>query len=372
MPRWTRTSTLIALSIALMAGCQAAPDGKQAAMTEEPAPQEAAGGLADNRADESLRARSAAKPGAPAPVAPSRKEKDAPDSQSSQAGRYIIRSANVSLQVKDVREAMTRVQEVAALHRGFISDSSLEAGEGQTPSATLTIRVPAARFDQALNALGGVGVVRARQVSGQDVTVEFVDTDARVRNLKREEAELLKLLSRAGRLSEVLEVERELSRVRGQIEQAQGRLRQLASQVDLATIQVSLAETVQQVTTSPWQLGPVAENAWANAQRELAATVAAVIAGVIWFVAFVLPVGLPALLLFLFLGWALRRWAVDRRQLVPGTIYDRVWAAVGVALVAIAFPPILGLVAVAAVIAAVIWLGAKAVRSFGSKSAYKD
>ncbi|MFN3429327.1 MAG: DUF4349 domain-containing protein [Candidatus Sericytochromatia bacterium] len=370
MPRWTRTSTLIALSIALMAGCQAAPDGKQAAQIEEPAPQEAAGGLADS-ANEAPRARMAAKPAAPGQEAPSQKEKPA-DPQSPQAGRYIIRSANVSLQVKDVRQAMTRVQEVAGLHRGFISDSSLEAGEGQTPTASLTIRVPAARFDQALNALGGVGVVRARQVSGQDVTVELVDTDARVRNLKREEAELLKLLSRAGRLSEVLEVERELSRVRGQIEQAQGRLRQLSSQVDLATIQVSLAESVQQVTTSPWQLGPVAENAWANAQRELAATVAAVIAGLIWFVAFVLPVGLPALLLFLFVGWALRRWLVDRRELVPGKLYDRAWAAVGVALLAIAFPPLFGLIAVVAVIAVVIWLGSRAVRSFGGKTAYKD
>ena len=116
----------------------------------------------------------------------------------------------------------------------------------------------------------------------------------------------------------------------------------------------------------------MAENAWANAQRELAATVAAVIAGVIWFVAFVLPVGLPALLLFLLLGWALRRWLVDRRQLVPGTIYDRAWVAVGVALAAIAYPPLFGLIAVVAVIAAVIWLGSKALRSFGGKTAYKD
>jgi hypothetical protein len=369
MARWQRIGWMLACTVALATGCgpnaakESAPEG-QATRTD------AAGGFADadNRAAEAPAAASRREqaPGKPAPAEEAKK--DAPAGE----GRYIIRRGSVVLQVKDVRQAMAEVQRLARAQSGFVSDSNLEASEGARPSATMTLRVPAARFDQVLDSLGGVGTVRAKQVSGEDVTLEFVDTGARVRNLQREEAELLRLLDRAGKLSEVLEVERELSRVRGQIEQAQGRLRQLSSLVDLATIEVSLSENVQVVSTSPWQLGPVFENAWANAQRELAGTVAALVAGAVWLLAFVLPIAVPALLLFWLVGWALRRWLVDRKQLVTGVIYDRVWAASALALLALAFPPLIGVVALVAVIAALVWAGGGAFRSLRKKTAYKD
>lgn len=371
MARWQRTGLMLACTVAILAGC-----GPNTAKEQLQAPEgqavgtDAAGGLADNEsrmaeapAAAPRREKAASKP-APAEEA---KKEAAPGE-----GRYIIRRGSVVLQVQDVRQAMAKVQQLVRAQTGFVSDSNLEAAEGARPSATMTLRVPAARFDQVLDALGGVGQVRAKQVSGEDVTIEFVDTGARIRNLQREEAELLRLLDRAGKLSDVLEVERELSRVRGQIEQAQGRLRQLSSLVDLATIEVSLSENVQVVSTSPWQLGPVFENAWANAQRELAGTVAALVAGLVWLLAFVLPIAIPALLLFWLLGWALRRWLVDRKQLVTGVVYDRVWAATALALLALAFPPLIGLVALVAVIAGLAWAGGGAWRSLRKKTAYKD
>lgn len=368
MARWQRSGLLVAMTVALLAGC--GPSATKESASEDMPMGGAESGLADSDNRSAMappaaqRSEKALGKAAPAEEA---KKKDAAGE-----GRYIIRRGNVTLQVKDVREAMARVQQIALSQKGFVSDSNLEASEGQRPSATMTLRVSAANFDHVLDALGGVGQVRAKQVSGEDVTLEFVDTGARIRNLQREEAELLRLLTRAGRLSEVLEVERELSRVRGQIEQSQGRLRQLSSLVDLATITVSLSENVQVVSTSPWQLGPVFENAWANAQRELAGTVAALLAGLVWLLAFVLPIAVPVLLFFLLIGWALRRWLVDRKQLVSGLIYDRVWAASALALLALAFPPLIGVVALVAVIAAVIWAGTGAFRSLRKKTAYKD
>jgi hypothetical protein len=114
------------------------------------------------------------------------------------------------------------------------------------------------------------------------------------------------------------------------------------------------------------------ENAWANAQRELAGTVAWLIAGLVWLVAYVLPVGVPLLLLFLLVGWALRRFVVERKHWLEPAIFDRIWVATGVVLLAIAFPPLWGAIALVGLVAVVIWAGSGAVRSFQRRSAYKD
>ena len=273
----------------------------------------------------------------------------------------------MTLQVKDVREAMTQVDALAKAYGGFVSDADMQATEGRPPSASLTLRVPAGRFDEALDRLGGVGVVRAKNISGEDVTMEFVDTQARIRNLQRQEEQLLKLLNRAGKLSEVLEVERELARVRGEVERSQARLRHLSALVDLATIQVSLSEQVQVASTSPWQLPAVVENAWQNAQRELAGAVAGVIRGAIWLGAFVLPLILPALALFLLVGWGLRKLLVDQRQVMEAVLFRRVWLAVGLGLLCLAFPPLIGYVLLVAGIVFVLWAGAGLWRRFTGK-----
>lgn len=378
MPRWHRTGWLLALTIVLATGCSGPVtklnEREPGAETTQVAPPEGGErGLSDNKstADE---AAPAAPPRAKAAAnqSPGGAQGQTEKAPEATAGHYIIRSAQVTLQVKDVRQAMAAVQKAARAQHGFVSDSNLQAAEGQTPSATLTLRVPAVHFDEVLDSLGGVGEVRARSVSGEDVTAEFVDTTSRVRNLQREEAELLKLLDRAGRLTDVLEVERELARVRGEIESAQGRLRQLGSQVDLATIQVTLSEAVQVTSTSPWQLGPVWENAWANAQRELAGTVAWLIAGLVWLVAYVLPVGIPVLLLFLLVGWAIRRLVVDKKQWLDPVMYDRLWAASAVVLLAIAIPALWGVIALVALIAVLAWAGSGVVRGLQRRSAYKD
>jgi uncharacterized membrane-anchored protein len=117
------------------------------------------------------------------------------------------------------------------------------------------LRVPAPRFAEALAALEELGRVRERRVSGQDVSEEFVDLQARVRNLERHEQQLLTFMDRATKVSDLLAIEQELARVRGEIEGLTGRLRVLGNQVELATIEVALRQKPEKISTGFWDIG---------------------------------------------------------------------------------------------------------------------
>jgi len=129
------------------------------------------------------------------------------------------------------------------VHGGFVSASHVTGSPGRPRSGRWTVRVPVDRFGEFLAALRPLGEVRSINSTSDDVTAEFYDIEARIRNKQQEEDRLLKLLAEAtGKLEEVLAVERELSRVRGEIEQAQGRLRMLKDVTELTTVTVSVTE----------------------------------------------------------------------------------------------------------------------------------
>lgn len=288
------------------------------------------------------------------PADDGKQAKQKADDPAQTSGLYIIRSATLTMQVKSVHDAQQQIAGFVKSHQGFITDSKLDTADGGLPTATLTIRVPATRFDDLLGTLGGVGTVASRQVTGEDVTLDYVDTSSRVRNLQREEAQLLALLKRAGKLSDVLQVERELSRVRGEIEQSQGRLRHLANQVDLATITVTLSEKVEVASTSPWQLGPAFQNAWNDAQRELAGALSNAMTVAIAFVVATLPLLILGLGLFLLLGFLLRLLLVNGIKVLSGRAFNQVWLAAGVVFLLCCYP---GLAAFAIGTAVVLGLG---------------
>jgi predicted nuclease with TOPRIM domain len=141
------------------------------------------------------------------------------------------------------------------------------------------VRVPVERYKEFLAAVRELGEVRSITSDSKDVTAEFFDVDARVRNKQREEERLLKLLEEAtGKLNDILEVERELSRVRGEIEQLQGRLRVLKDLTSLTTIDIRIDEIKDYVPESPE--GPSywtrVRRAFSNSISELVAAAQAV------------------------------------------------------------------------------------------------
>jgi hypothetical protein len=158
-------------------------------------------------------------------------------------GRRIIRHATLHVELADVDQGVSRLTGVVESVGGFISSTDSQVDRKGTARATITAYVPPAQFARVLGDLDGVGRVTGRQIGGQDVSEEFVDLEARIRNLERHEGQLLSFMGKAQKVQDLLSLENELARVRGEIERTAGRLRFLKARTDLATIQVALVRT---------------------------------------------------------------------------------------------------------------------------------
>ena len=156
------------------------------------------------------------------------------------AQRKIISSASVSIQVEEVEDAINQVRSITEGLGGFVEQLS-SSGEPGHDRANITVRVPQANFLTTLERIEDLGDVRSRNLGTEDVSAQFIDLEARLKASLGEEASLLSLLDRAGVVSEVLAIERELFRVRADIERSQGQLNFLERRVELSTISVSLS-----------------------------------------------------------------------------------------------------------------------------------
>ena len=151
----------------------------------------------------------------------------------------IISTAFLAVEVEDVSPAVDRVRDITEGLGGFVEHLSSFGGDNQE-NANLTVRVPQEQFAAAVDRISGLGNVQNRELGREDVSEQFVDLEARLKSLQREETSLLSLLELATSVADVLAIERELSRIRSEIERHQGRLDFLSRRVDLATIQVNL------------------------------------------------------------------------------------------------------------------------------------
>lgn len=179
----------------------------------------------------------------------------------------IIRTGQASLQVDSLEPAVARVRQLAQRVGGFIANSQMQAGENQLRSAALEIKVPASRFDELTGSLAPIGRVEYVNVSAEDVGEEFTDLTARATNAHRLEQRLIDLLAtRTGKLSDVLEIERELARVRESIERMEGRLRYLQAHVATSALSVTVHEKAPLVGDrgSGSVMGEALRQAWRN------------------------------------------------------------------------------------------------------------
>jgi uncharacterized protein DUF4349 len=154
-------------------------------------------------------------------------------------GPSVIKTADLQVEVDGLDAAMDGATRVATRYGGFVVSSATEGEESQRGS--VMIRVPSDRFEEALGDLRGLGEVQRQRVEGQDMSQEFVDLEARLRNLDAQETVLLGLFKDAVSVTDTIRVQRELSGVQLQIEELQGRLRYLRDRTALGTITVGLA-----------------------------------------------------------------------------------------------------------------------------------
>jgi hypothetical protein len=202
----------------------------------------------------------------------------------------VIRTGEAFVEVDKVDPAVLKVRQLAAQVGGYIANSSVSGGQ---------LKIPATKYEEAVGSLATIGKVETVNSTAQDVGEEFVDVTARVNNSRRLEERLISLLAnRTGKLDEVLRVERELARVREEIERYEGRLRYLSARVAMSTLTITVHEPAPILGNSPGE-NPIAaafRRAWKNFVGVVAASIAAL--GVL------IPLAILALV-----GWAgYRRW----------------------------------------------------------------
>lgn len=218
-------------------------------------------------------------------------------------GDQVVRTATLDLRVKrnEMSGGPQRIETIVGGLGGFVqkTDASREA-------VTMTIRVPADHYADALRRLGGLGTVRGRTEQGDNVSGQLVDFDARIRNLAAQEAVLQGLMDDAGTVTDTITIQQQLFGVREQIEQLRGQRDLLANQATFATITVTMLPRGAVVAKAETR-SPIAA-AWSDAW----AVAVAIVGGTIVVLGALIPLALLALI-----GFGI--WRVTRRtpRMVP-------------------------------------------------------
>ncbi len=225
--------------------------------------------------------------------------------------RMIVRTAELSLVVKETEDTVTQIKSIVNVLGGYVVSTQLWREQEQL-RGSVTVRVPAESLDEALSKFKALAVKVQRESGGsQDVTEEYTDLSAQLRNLEATEQELLELLKtvreKTGKAEDILAVHRELTSIRGQIEQLKGRMQYLERTAAMSAVTIELIPDVL--------ARPIAVGGWrpsetvANALRSLLQTLRFLVNAAIWIVLYVLPVVAILLIPFavVWLVWRRRR-----------------------------------------------------------------
>ena len=210
-------------------------------------------------------------------------------------GPSVIKTAEIALEIErgEFKAALQQATAVASAEGGFVLSSGVEGREARRGS--IVLRIPSGRFEAALASLRDLGSVERERVSGEDVGQEFVDLEARLRNLRAQEAVLLRLMDEAQSVTDTIRIQKELTGIQLEVERIRGRLRYLEDQTSFGTISVSMAEAGVVAPQEP----SIIAKAWERAVEGFLS----VIGGLITALGVILPVAVLGLI-----GWlAIRR-----------------------------------------------------------------
>ena len=224
------------------------------------------------------------------------------EAQGETTERLVVKRAEMRVSVADPAEAMRTVVQWAESMQGYVVNSNQwnSTSDGQTYiNASVMVRVPAERLDEMMQKVRDLAAdpktgVLSETVTGEDVTAEYVDSQARLRNLKAAEAQLVELLDQAPDLEYTLDIFRELTEIRSQIEVLEGRIKYLEESAALSALSVEfVAEaSLQPLQIGPWKPAGVAKEAIQTLVKVAQDVGTALIKFVIIWVPFLLPIGL--------------------------------------------------------------------------------
>jgi hypothetical protein len=225
--------------------------------------------------------------------------------------RKIIYVADVTLVVADFSKTEKELPALVNQAGGYLADVTVDQSRGEHRSGRWVVRVPVEKFETFLDDLAKLGIPEGRHQTAQDVSEEYVDLEARIKNSKRLEERILKLVDeRTGNIKDVVEAEQQLSRVREEIERMEGRLRYLANRTALTTVTITAREERDYKPPETPAFGARVSTSWSDSlvslqdasERFLVGAVAAAPWICVW-----------GLILSPGLIWARRRWKARRK-----------------------------------------------------------
>lgn len=175
-----------------------------------------------------------------------------------EADQKIIKTGSLDLSVANVNETQSKIAALATGAGGFVQTSSVNERDDGSKFGAITIRIPADRFDATMaEAKKLATLVKSETANGQDVTEQYTDLEAQLRNAQAQETEYLNILKKAQSVQDILNVQQYLSGVRGTIESLQGRIKYLSNQTSYSTIAITLSEDTSVQAPSrgfrPWE-----------------------------------------------------------------------------------------------------------------------
>jgi hypothetical protein len=293
------------LSLFILAGCGSAlrsrSDSEERLQTKSTSSE----GRAANSYDDQRLGKG--QPAAPAQV--SLNQADQSHSIAEAMDRKILRDANLTLEVETPADVQRKISSIAESVGGFVVTSESKQRQvengGQQLEVNLVVRVPATQFGSALDQIRSAGRVTAEKITGQDVTEEFIDLEARIKTQKALELQFLEIMKQAHKVEDALEVQTQIADVRTEIEKLEGRKRFLENRASLSTITVNLQ--------SPTAIAVNTTGFGRDIRQAVADSVDVARAIVLFLIRFVI-VMIPVFLLVFLPGWFIARFVFRRAR----------------------------------------------------------
>jgi hypothetical protein len=194
-------------------------------------------------------------PAAPAPDQPARGVAQAP--------RKIVRTGELRVVVEGFEAARGQLDAIVGEAGGFIADLTVTHRDRSVSAATFTLRIPSARFDEVVAKLRPLGEVQDERTQAEDISESYYDMEARTKNARTLEGRMLDLVkNHSGAIADLLQIERELGRIRDEIERMDGRMRSWDNLLAMSTLRVTLDTRVAYVAAAPVGLGDRVASRW--------------------------------------------------------------------------------------------------------------
>jgi len=245
-------------------------------------------------------------------IAPARGDKAAAgEGDLAQAGklkRKIIYRADMNIVVEEFSGVPAQVQTLIRRFDAFVADSHVSGTANVPRHAYWTIRIPAENYDEFLVASRLLGEVRSESQTAQDVSEKFYDLQARLANQQQEEQRLKELLNRhSGKLEEILAVEREISRVRGEVEQLQGQLRVITDLTAYSTVTLRFEEIRNYAPVQSASFTTRIERTWSSSIESFSELAQSIVLAVVFVVPWICVLVIPLVSIAVFLKWIRRK-----------------------------------------------------------------